>query len=96
MSQTSEEDKGPIAVLMKRLNEQRLPRALELRDRVNGGDVLTELDIKFLSDVFEDTNRIKPLIERNSEYHEIVGRMVSLYKEITDKALANEQAKGKP
>ena len=96
MSQAFEDDKGTIAVLMKRLNEQRLPRALELRDRVNRGDVLTELDIKFLSDVFEDTNRIKPLVERNPEYHEIVGRMVALYKEITDKALANEQAKGKP
>ena len=92
MNQSSESDQGTIAVLLKRLNEQRLPRALELRDRVNRGGVLTELDIKFLADVFEDTNKIKPLIVKNPAYHEIVGRMVGLYKEITDKALANEQA----
>ena len=92
MSQAPGSDQGTIAVLLKRLNEQRLPRALELRDRVNGGAVLTELDIKFLSDVFEDTHRIKPLIEKYPEYHDIVGRMVGLYKEITDKALENEKS----
>ena len=92
MNQSTKSDQGTIAVLLKRLNEQRLPRALELRDRVNRGSVLTALDIKFLSDVFEDTNRIKPLIEKHPEYHDIVGRMVGLYKEITEKALANEQA----
>ena len=39
---------GVIAVLAKRMVEERLPKALALKDRVDKGAVLDDLDIAFL------------------------------------------------
>ena len=84
---------GVIAVLAKRMVEERLPKALALKERVDRGDVLNELDIAFLEQVIADSGRIRPMMKDNPRVLEVAGRMVSLYKEITDKALENEKAK---
>ena len=92
MSEVSKEI-GVIAVLAKRMVEERLPKALALKERVDRGDVLNELDIAFLEQVIADSGRIRPMMKDNPRVLEVAGRMVSLYKEITDKALENEKAK---
>ncbi len=89
----SSQDLGVVTVLLERLEQQRLPRALALKERVDRGEVLDEFDIAFLEQVFADVNSSRALVERHPEYHELVGRMASLYKAITDKALENEQKK---
>ena len=92
MSELPESDTGIIAVLLERLEKQRLPKALALKKKVDRGELLNDFDIQFLEQVFADSNRIKPIIERHPEYHSLVARMVHLYKEITDKGLENEKA----
>ena len=87
----STEDTGVILALMERFNEQRLPRALELKSRVEDGESLTDTDIAFLEKVFEDANHVLPLIDKHPELHPVATRAISLYKEITEKALENEK-----
>jgi hypothetical protein len=41
--------------------------------------------------VVEDTRRIQPILESNPRAKEVAGRMLQLYREITQKALENEQ-----
>ena len=84
-------DAGVIAALMQRLEQKRLPRALELKKKVEQGELLADVDISFLEEVFADTNKIQPLIDRHPEYGDLVTRMTCLYKEITSKALENEK-----
>lgn len=84
---------GVIAVLAKRMVEERLPKALALKDRIDQGDVLNDMDLNFLEQVVADANTAKPLMRDNPRALEIAGRMLELYKEITEKALANEQAR---
>ena len=84
---------GVIAVLAKRMVEERLPKALALKERVDRGEVLNDLDLAFLEQVVADAGTSRSLMKDNPRVLEIAGRMVSLYKEITEKALANEQAK---
>ena len=55
MSEISE-DTGVIVALMERFNEQRLPKALALKARVEQGECLSEHDIAFLDEVFRDAN----------------------------------------
>jgi len=84
---------GVIAVLAKRMVEERLPKALALKERVDRGELLNELDLNFLEQVVADSNKISPLVNDNPRVREVAGRMLQLYTEITAKALENEQAK---
>jgi hypothetical protein len=90
MNQASK-DAGLIAVLIKRFEENRLPVALDLKKKVDRGEKLNDLDIAFLEKVFADAGEIKPLLDRHSEYHHLVGKAMSLYHEITEKALQNQE-----
>ena len=87
----SSDDSGVILALMQRFNEQRLPQALAIKKRVEQGECLTEHDIAFLEKVFSDANHAIPLVDRHPELQPIATRAVSLYKEITEKALENEK-----
>ena len=87
----SSADTGVILALMQRFNEQRLPQALALKARVEQGERLSERDIAFLEKVFSDANHAMPLIDKHPELQPIATRAMSLYKEITEKALENEK-----
>ena len=90
----SDRDIGVLTALAQRMREQRLPRALAIKERVDAGGVLSDRDIQFLEEILADANRIAPLVKRNPEYTGVAARMVDLYKEITAKALQNESARG--
>lgn len=88
----SSKDLGLVTVLLERLQQQRLPRALALKEKVDRGERLNDSDVAFLKRVCADANNIKPLLERHPEHHELASRVMNLYKEIMDRALENEKA----
>lgn len=87
----SSRDEGLVAVLMQRLSDQRLPRALALKEKVDEGGLLDDIDISFLEEVFADTSKIKPLLDRHPEHQELVASMIGLYSDITARGLENEK-----
>ena len=87
-------DVGVLTAIAERMVEWRLPRAKEIKERVDRGEVLTDSDIEFLEQVFHDATAIGPLLERNPQYQEVAASAMTLYKDITTKALANQEAKG--
>ena len=84
-------DDGVIAVLIERFNKERLPRVLRLKERVDSGEKLSDMDINFLQEVFKDANHVLPLGDRRPEYQDLMTRVIRLYHEITEQALKNEQ-----
>ena len=90
-----QQDAGMLAVLIERFEAQRLPRALDLKEKVDQGGCLDDFDIAFLEEVFSDSQEIRPLMERHPENREFAAKMMGLYQDITERALANEQAGGK-
>jgi hypothetical protein len=86
-------DAGLIQVLAERMENQRLPRALSLKEKVDQGETLNEFDLRFLTEVFKDAQHIQSLLQRHPEWQPLAAKMIHLYKEITDKALENEKKK---
>lgn len=86
-------DDGTIQVLLDRLNNFRLPRALALKERVDAGGLLGDSDIEFLQRVFEDANSVRALIQRHPELQNLAAQLSGLYAHITSAALKNEQNK---
>lgn len=87
----SEDEVATIYALIERFEKQRLPRLLELKERVDKGEVLSEHDMRFMTQVTVDAQRSKPLIDRHPEWHDFCAEVIHLYEEIAIKALENEK-----
>ena len=87
------EDHGILAVSIERLEEQDIPRAIDLKDKLDQGGVLDEMDIGFLERVFVEAQELKPLVERHPEHLALAARLMDLYHAITTQALKNEADK---
>ncbi len=86
----SEHDEGILEALVERLEKQRLPRMLELQECVNAGEALNEFDIEYLKGAIEDAQSIKPLIDKCPQFQGLEMKFISIYKDISEKALQIE------
>jgi hypothetical protein len=87
-----EDEAGVLQATLDRFNNVRLPRILALKEKVDRGEKLADFEVKFLADVAADMHTLKGFLERHPEYESLVVKGISLYTEITEKAIANEQA----
>ncbi len=84
-----------IQVILDRLINKRLPRILDIKEKVKKGELLNEMDIHFLSTVMKDNRDNQYLIKDDEMLKKVFARAMHLYKEITDIALENEKNNNK-
>lgn len=87
-------DDAVLKTLLDRLLRFRLPRALELKKRVDGGECLTDADIDFLKRALEDARDGQKFVSRNPQFHALGAQIVQLYEAIVSQAIKNESARG--
>jgi len=87
---------GVATVLLEKFAEETLPKALEIKARLDGGERLDHWDIEFLETLFKRAEQIRPTIDRHPEYQGIYAQAVHLYKEIMDQAVLNEKTPAAP
>ncbi len=87
----SSKDEGIIEVLLERLEKQRLPRLLDIKQKVDSGNPLENFDLDFLEETMQDARKAIPLIDRHPKYQALAAKVMELYKSISDAALEIEK-----
>jgi len=82
---------GIIQALIEEFEKHRLPRLLRLRDKVDNGECVNDVDMEFLCQVIEDAERTMHMTTNHPELHDFCLHVVHLYHHITGKALENEK-----
>jgi hypothetical protein len=85
-------DLGIAITVLERLTKDTLPKAFEIKERLDRGEKLDHWDIEFLEELYNRAEQIKPLVDRHPEYQEVYASTVHLYKQISDQAVQNEKA----
>lgn len=83
-------DDGVITALLIRLKQQRIPRVLALQDKVSNGDLLNEMDIDFLYNVYQEAKRCHEICKHRHEFDDLFCRVTHFYHEVAQAALDNE------
>lgn len=83
-------DAGIMTELLDRFNHLHLPRVLEIKDRLEQGELLLEPDIEFLILVISDSQNMCRIIERNPEFKPLAAKMSHFYYQVIEIARENE------
>jgi hypothetical protein len=91
----SKKDLGIALVMLRLLNERRLPYALQLKERVDRGEPLSEYDREFLKEATDEARFIPALLERQPQFKPLANEVFALLEHIAAKGLENEKATAK-
>ena len=82
-----------IQALLERLVKFHLPRTLEVKKRIENGELLTDHDIEYLHLALEHAWDGYSIVANHAEYQHITFQLFELYDEIITQALENERAR---
>ncbi len=88
---TKQLEAGVIQAILQRLEQETLPRALDIKQRVDAGDKLMDSDTLFLDNALENLRRDGPYVQHHPQWEPLYSRLIDLYDHITREALKNEQ-----
>lgn len=80
-----------MAALLDRGIKFQIPRALEIKSKIDTGELISDHDITYLLGLLKDGQHAKPLVDAHPELQALSAQMVELYHEITAEALKNER-----
>jgi hypothetical protein len=87
-----EKELGVTTAILERFEKQTLPESLWIKEKVDKGELLGDSDMKFLEQVLENINDVKPLVDTQPKYQALYASAIKLYEEIIAKGLENQQA----
>ena len=93
MHSISDEDHdGTYQVMVEQFVERRLPTLLDIRDRVDAGELLSEGDIEILSRVIDQAHNFGKMVNEFPEAKPLIAKVIDLYEHITERGLQNEES----
>lgn len=93
MAKPTQAELGSVIARLRRASRRRIPRLLRIKKAVDNGACLNSFQITFLTRVSRDFQDALPYFNAHTEVQEIGIKMISLYHDISEQALKNEEAK---
>lgn len=81
---------GIIQSLVQEFEQHRLPRLFRLKDKLDSGKAISDVDIEYLCKEIKDAGLAMHMTVNYPELQEFCLSMSHLYKEICDEAMENE------
>ncbi|HHJ36677.1 MAG TPA: hypothetical protein ENJ87_13025 [Gammaproteobacteria bacterium] len=91
MNDASRRRVGIVQSLVLEFERHRLPRLLRLKDKVDRGEAINDVDFEFLCNEVKDASLTMHLIVSYPELQDFCLEMAHLCKEICDEAVENEK-----
>jgi hypothetical protein len=91
MQEISKRDAGVLLTLVDRFKKQRYPKLIELKEKVDAGRELEDVELNFLHKVLDDAQKTIGSTTGHQEIHDFCASVINLYSHITQKALENEK-----
>ena len=91
MKRTNPDDARTLAVVITKLNQEHIPRLVRMKERLDRGEKLSDVEINDLKRIYDSTMKDSKLVERNPEFLEVSMRYVELYTAVLNKALELEK-----
>lgn len=86
-----EDEEGALAAQLE--NARRgIPNLLATMERMEEGDTLSDIEIADLEEVFERARHMIHVYDEHPEVQDLVAKVISLYLQITTKAVENQAA----
>ena len=87
---------GVSQVLIERLSEKILPVLLKMKEKVDGGELLSEGDIEIMNRLIQRAQARKntQFIESHEQYKPLIAKIINLYEQIIEVGLLNEKRAG--
>ncbi|MEE4191708.1 MAG: hypothetical protein V2I66_09010 [Halieaceae bacterium] len=86
-----EDEEGAIAAQLE--NARRgIPNLLATMERMEEGDTLSDVEIANLEEIFERARHMIHVYDEHPEVQDLVAKVISLYLQITTKAVENQAA----
>ena len=82
---------GVVVILLERLENYCLPKALKIKEKVDQGGLLDEFDIDFMEEMFSEISESRLVIKRDHACERLAANMMQLYMQIADQAMQNEK-----
>ena len=83
---------GVLTAIVERLSGHRLPKLLAMKEKVDKGNPLNDKELDFLKKTVSDSGQVMNMIDKHSQYQELATKVMTLYKEIIEKALEVEKS----
>ena len=84
------DDFGVITAVLKHLELEAIPRALAVKLEVDAGQRLSEPDLFFFEEILEEMQKLLHVIDRHPEFQLLSEKIITLYHQITERALENQ------
>jgi len=90
-SDLTKKELGIVQAVLERFEKQRLPRLMNMKEKVDQGNTLGSRDISLLDEAIHDASGAASFADKHPEYQTLVAEVSHLYNYITKKALENEK-----